>query len=297
MFQSLYDGFLTSMLTIVGDVTAQMSGALATPLAAAATIYIIGYGIAILRGSADGNGVDFAIQVLKLAIIYSLVTNAGAYTTWVSSVVLTGIPDFVSRLTSSTSGGLPSDGILSKAGFIAEKIKTEYGSFDLSGQLYAMFMGGMVYIVAALVAAVAFALTLLAQFGLALMAALGPLFVAFALYDFSRGWFFSWLSQILNFAILQLLVTLLAIFATTFVAEVYTAAGAVETGRAVVFMIVGLLVVVIFFFLLPSIAASLVGGAQASTGVVQRATERAIFRGRKGGSGGGSASGGVNRIS
>lgn len=297
MFQTLYDGFLTSMLTTVAGITAQLSATLATPLATAATIYIIGYGIAILRGSADGNGVDFAIQTLKLAIIYSLVINAGTYTSWVADVVLVGIPDFVSSLTSGTSGGLPSDGILAKAGSIAERIKTQYGSFDLSGQLYAMFMGGAVYIIAGIVAAIAFALTLLAQFGLALMAALGPLFVAFALYDFSRSWFFSWLSQILNFAILQLLVTLLVIFATTFVDNVYIAVGPVETGRAVVYMMAGLFVVIIFFFLIPSIASSLSGGAQASTGVVQRATERALLRGGNRGGGARPGSGRATRAS
>lgn len=296
MFQSLYDGFLTSMLTIVGDVTTQMSATLAAPFAAAATIYIIGYGIAILRGSVDGSGIDFAIQSLKLGIIYTLIANTGAYTSWVTNVVLVGIPDFVSGLTSGGAGGLPSDSILGTAGSIAEKIKTEYGSFDLSGQLYAMFMAVVIYIVAGFVAAIAFAVTLLAQFGLALMAAVGPLFIAFALFDFSRGWFFSWLSQILNFAILQLLVTLLAVFATTFVAAVYTAIGAVETGKAVVFMIAGLFIVVIFFFLIPSIAASLVGGAQSSTGVLQRAAERSLLRGRNR-RGGSTQAGRANRAS
>lgn len=297
MFQTLYDGFLTSMLTIVGNVSGQMSATLATPIAVASTIYIIGYGVAILRGSADGNGVDFAIQTLKLAIIFSLVSNIGDYTTWVANVVLVEIPDFVSALTSGAAGGLPSDGILAQAGSIAERIKTQYSSFDLSGQIYAMMMAGIVYFIAGIVAAVAFALTLLAQFGLALMAALGPLFIAFALYDFSRGWFFSWLSQILNFAILQLLVTLLAIFATTFVSDVYTAVGPLETGRAVVYMIAGLLVVVIFFFLIPSIAASLVGGAQSSTGVLQRAAERRLLRGRQPRGGGKPGSGRASRLS
>lgn len=297
MFQSLYDGFLTSMLTTISTVTAQMSGALTTPLAAAATIYIIGYGIAIMRGSADGNGVDFAIQTLKLAIIYTLVTNAGAYTSWVADTVLVGIPDFVTTLTGGTAGGLPSDGVIARAGSVSDRIKEEYSGFNLSGQIYAMGMGGLVLFVAAIFGAVAFVITLLAQFGLAIMAAIGPLFIAFALFDFSRGWFFSWLSQILNFAILQLLVILLAIFATTFIGNVFTATGTVEIAQAVVYMLVGLIVAIILFFLLPSIAASLVGGAQSSTGVLQRAAERRLLRGRQPRGASKSGSGRASRIS
>lgn len=297
MFQTLYDGFLTSMLTTVANITVQMSATLAAPIAAAATIYIIGYGVAILRGSADGNGVDFSIQALKLAIIYTLVTNAGTYTIWIGDVVLVGIPDFVTTLTGGSPGGLPSDGVIARAGVISEEIKEEFSGFNLSGRIYAAVMSAIVYVAAAFFGGVAFVITLLAQFGLALMAAVGPLFVAFALFDFSRGWFFSWLSQILNFAILQLLVILLALFATTFIGNVFTESSAVEATQAVVYMLVGLFVVTIFFFLIPSIAASLVGGAQSSTGVLQRAAERSLLRGRSGGGGGRSRGGSANRSS
>ena len=284
MFQTLYDGFLASMLTTVNAITAQMSATLATPFAAAATIYVIAYGIAILRGSADGSGFDFAIQTLKLGIVFTLVSNVGAYTTWVGQVILVGIPDFVTTLTGGPSGGLPSDGVIARAGVIADAIREEYSAFDLSGKIYAALLSVIVYLAAIFFGGIAFCITLFAQFGLAMMAAVGPLFVAFALFDFSRGWFFSWLGQIVNFALLQLLVILLAIFATTFIGNVYAEASIVEGSRAVVYMVVGLLVVTVFFFLIPSIAAALSGGAQGSTGLLQRTVERSLLRGgRRGG--------------
>ncbi|NSX56797.1 type IV secretion system protein [Parasulfitobacter algicola] len=288
MFQTLYDGFLANMLTTVNAITAEMSATLATPFAAAATIYVIAYGIAILRGSVDGSGFDFAIQTLKLGIIFTLVSNAGSYTTWVAQVILVGIPDFVTTLTGGAPGGLPSDGVIARAGVISEEIKEEYSSFNLSGQIYAAVMSGLLYVAASIFGAVAFTITLFAQFGLAIMAAVGPLFVAFALFDFSRGWFFSWLGQIVNFALLQLLVILLAIFATEFIGNVFTQASAVEATQAVVYMLVGLFVVTIFFFLIPSIAAALSGGAQGSTGMLQRTVERSLLRGggNRGGRGG-----------
>lgn len=296
MLQTLYDGLLTTMLSTVNVVSGHMSGALATPIAAAATIYIIGYGIAILRGSADGSGMDFCIQALKLAIIYTLVTNAGNYTSWVGDVVVVGIPDFVSTLSGGSPGGLPSDGVMAQAGIISERITEEYGAFDLAGRIYAAILSAILNGIAILFGAIAFIVTLIAHFGLAFMAAIGPLFIAFSLYDFSRGWFFSWLSQVLNFAILQLLVTLLAIFATTFIGNVFAESSAVAAAIAYSYMLFGLLVVIIFFFLIPSIAASLVGGAQASTGVMQRAAERSLLRGRNR-RGGSTQAGRANRAS
>lgn len=295
MLQTLYDGFLASMLATVNAITGQMAAALAGPISVAATIYIIGYGLFLMRGGPTGGALDFAIQALKLGIVVTLVSNVGQYNTWIGGTILTAIPDFISSLTAGPGATAPWDGVIARAGAVAEEIKSQYGSFNLAGQIFAAVMSFVLYCFAIGFASVATVVTLIANFGLALMAALGPLFVAFALFEFTRGWFFSWLGQVVNFAILQLLVTILAIFTTAFIGDVFTTVDGIEATQAVIYMAIGLMICTIFFFLLPGIAAALSAGAQASTGAAQRVVERAMFR--RGGGGGGGGGGGSGRAS
>ena len=297
MLQTLYEGFLTSMMAAVNTITAQMAAALAGPITAAATIYIIGYGVFLMRGGPQGSALDFAIQALKLGIIVTLVRNTGEYNTWVGTTILTGIPDFVSSLSSGTVGTAPWDGIIGRAGDVADQIREQYSSFNVPGQIFSTILSAALYFTASFLAAIGVVVTLMANFGLALMAAVGPLFVAFALFDFTRGWFFSWLGQIWNFGLLQLLVSILTTLVVAFIGDVYTSTSGLEVVQRFVYMSIGLLISVVFFFLLPSIASSLTAGAQASTGRAQRALERGLLRGGRGGGGGRGRSGSAARVS
>jgi type IV secretion system protein VirB6 len=134
-----------------------------------------------------------------------------------------------------------------------------------------------------------FVLTLLVHFALALLAAIGPLFVCFALFDFSRNWFFAWLGTILNFALVKLLILVLITMVINLLGNIGAAASGLDAAAAFAIYGVGFVCAIILFFIVPSIAASLSAGAQLSTGFIQRSVERRA--GLRGGSSGGHRSG------
>lgn len=296
MLKSLYEGFSASLDAKTGEIAATMAGALTAPLTAALTLYIILYGIGVMRGAIQEPVLDFAVRGIKLAIIWSLVSSAGDYATWVSSVINTVIPDLVVTITGGDPG-LPSDPVMIKADQIATEVQELYEGSGISGiptTMYGYFMSGVVYAFASFFAAIAFVATLLSHFGLSVLAAIGPLFICFALFDFSRGWFFAWLGTILNFALVKLLVIVLTVTVTAFMGDVYTKIDLAGGMAALIGFVVALLCATILFFLVPSIAASLSAGSQASTGMLQRFVERRLGGRGKGGGGGGG--GGANKL-
>lgn len=285
MLQDLYDSFIVTLTAKTNAVSGAMSGALSAPLTAAMTLYILLYGIAIMRGAIQEPALDFALRGIKLAVIWSLVTSAGDYTSWVSSTINTGIPDFINTLTGG-SGSLPSDPVMVKAGEIAAKVQEEYASQGWSGKIYGYIMSGVVLVWAVVFAAIAFVASLLATFGLTIVAAIGPIFICFALFDSTRGWFFSWLGQILNWAIVKVLVVVLTVVIVAMLGDVYTKIDLVGGMAALAAFLVALSCGFIFFLLIPTVASGLSAGAQASTGMLQRSIERNLGIPTRGGSGG-----------
>ncbi|MDU9004740.1 type IV secretion system protein [Sedimentitalea todarodis] len=273
MLQDLYDSFIATLTAKTDAVSAVMSGALSAPLTAAMTLYIILYGIAVMRGAIQEPVLDFAIRGIKLAIIWALVTSADDYTKWVSSTINSAIPDFIDTLTGG-SGSLPSDPVMVKAGEIASKVQEEYASQGWAGKAYGYFMSGIVLVWAILFAAIAFVASLLATFGLTMMAAIGPIFICFALFDSTRSWFFAWLGQILNWALVKVLVIVLTVVIVAMLGDVYTKIDVVGGMAALAAFLVALSCGFVFFLLIPSVASGLAAGAQASTGMLQRSIER-----------------------
>ncbi|WP_260033527.1 type IV secretion system protein [Leisingera caerulea] len=281
IIQTLYDGLGDGLTEHTNTISSNMSSAVSAPLTAAMTLYILLYGFAIMRGMIQEPVMDFLARGIKLAIIWTLATQAGDYSAWVGDLIRSDIPQFVETLTGG-KGNLPADSVMTQASLISADVREAYGS-SIPGSFYGYLMSLVVMFFAAIFASITFVVSILVHFGLAIMAAIGPLFIAFALFDHTRGWFFGWLGQTVNFAILKLLVVVLSVVITSFVGEVYTNIDLKDGTIALFTFCVGLLCSTIFFFLLPSIASALTAGTGASTGALQRVVERKLL----GGSGGG----------
>lgn len=126
MLQALYDNFADSLTDKMNDISSTISSELTAPLTAALTIYLVLYGWVIIRGSIHEPLMDFTLRGVKLAIIWTLVSSAGDYSSWVGDTILNGIPDFVETLTGGSTD-LPSDPVMAMAGRISAEVQDQYG--------------------------------------------------------------------------------------------------------------------------------------------------------------------------
>lgn len=284
IFQPGYD-FIDSKLDVfltqdAGQMMAQVAG----PLRAALVLYVVLYGFAILRGAIQEPLVDFSIRSLKLSLIVMLATTP-AYGTWISTPLFHTLPDALSSAISGQSpagAGAAFDQFFGRAVYLGQKIAKEAGLSDPTPLLVAVG----VWVVGALASALGFGIFLLAKVALALLIALGPIFIACALFDASRRYFFGWLSQAVNYLILMALIVTIFQLILSLVAAQWTSIDGEDAVMGGLLFIALCVLAGVFFLQVPAIAAGIAGGASAGLADFGQAMSRRSS-GRSSGDGGG----------
>jgi type IV secretion system protein VirB6 len=268
------DGKLDSFLNAdVANVISQV----AAPLRAALVLYVLLYGAAILRGAISEPVVDFAIRSLKLTVIYMLATTV-AYSDWVTQPLFHTLPDALTQAISGAASpdvGAAFDNFFSRAAYLADKVAKTATPVDLAP----LFLSGAVYVVGALAAALGFGVVVIAKVTLALLVALGPIFIACALFDASRRFFFGWLSQAVNYILLMALIITVFQMILSLVGEQWSSIDGMDASSGGLLFIALSILGAIFFLQTPAIAAGVAGGASAGLADFGAAVGMA-FRGR-----------------
>jgi type IV secretion system protein VirB6 len=252
------DGKLDQFLNAdVSNVIAQVAG----PMRAALVLYVMLYGFAILRGAISEPVVDFAIRSLKLAFIYLLATTV-AYSTWVTQPLFHTLPDSLTQAISGAANpdvGSAFDSFLARAGYLSEKISKTATPVDLAP----IVMAGVVYVFGALAAALGFGVVIVAKVALALLVALGPIFIACALFDASRRFFVGWLSQAVNYVVLMALIVTVFQMILSLVGDQWGKIDGMDPMSGGALFVALSILGAIFFLQTPAIAAGIAGGASA----------------------------------
>ena len=255
IFQPAYsfiDGKLDQFLNAdVSNVIAQVAG----PMRAALVLYVLLYGFAILRGSISEPIMDFSIRSLKLAFIYMLATTV-AYSDWVTQPLFHTLPDTLTQAISGSSNpdvGSAFDGFLARAGYLSEKIAKTATPIDFAPIL----LSGAVYVIGAL----GFGVVIVAKVTLALLVALGPIFIACSLFEASRRFFFGWLSQAVNYVVLMALIITVFQMILSLVGDQWGKIDGMDPSAGGGLFIALSILGAIFFLQTPAIAAGIAGGA------------------------------------
>jgi type IV secretion system protein VirB6 len=324
MFNQL-DAALAGIIAAYAGVLSWISG----PLRVGVTIYIILLGFAILRGAVDYPFREFVYRGFKLAaLVWAVTTLYGAS---VGLLAMNGLPREVAQAVGAQDvNGLGDffDGILKGALRAIASIKeivlrhTQEEGYNIAGipnnwdEIIASEVVNIVILLAALLAsALGFAITAFALFALALLAAIGPLFIAALLFDSTRSFFYQWLGSVVNYVILIAFALLVTVFIANSADAFIDAISQNDSLMLASLKALGFYALGFFFFLqIPSMAAGLGGGgaslatqfANAATGNIapmvgrawsgapQRAMDR-LRRSRSSGSdnGGGGPRGGT----
>ncbi len=283
---STIDGKLDTFLnTDASNVIAQV----ASPMQAGLVLYVMLYGFAILRGAISEPIIDFAIRSLKLALIYMLATTV-AYSSWVTTPLFQTFPNALTQALgggSSTDPGTAFDQFFARAAYLGEKISQTANISNPAPWLEA----GAVDVIGGFAAALGFGVVIVAKVALALIIALGPIFVACSLFDASRRFFFGWLSQAVNYLVLMALIIVVFQLILSVVGDQWSQIDG-QDPMAGGLLFIGLCILgAIFFLQTPAIAAGIAGGASAGLADFGAAAATA-FRGMPRFGGGGASRGG-----
>jgi type IV secretion system protein VirB6 len=263
---SFVDGqFKTPLENFISSGTSNIANWVSGPLTVAVTLYVVLYGYLVLRGSVHEPILDFAFRAIKLAIIVTLVKNASEYQTYVTNIFFETLPREISQ--ALNSGTAPSastfDGLLDKGQASATDIwgRAAWPVDIVTG------VGGMMVIGASfIVAAIGYIVSLYARLALAIVLAIGPIFVALAMFQSTRRFTEAWIGQLANFVILQVLVVAVGSLLINSIDTTFTA---IEGYSDVLMRPIALcaicLAALYVFYQLPGIAAALAAGGASLT--------------------------------
>ncbi|MBB5539585.1 type IV secretion system protein [Rhizobium giardinii] len=279
---SFVDGqFKMPVETFISSGTSNIANWVTGPLTAALTLYVVLYGYIVLRGSVQEPMLEFAFRAMKLAIIVMLVRNANQYQVYVADIFFETLPKELSQAlnTGTTPSASTFDSLLDKGQKCAQEIWS-HASWPVD---IVTGTGGIMVIGASvIVATIGYIVSLYARLALAIVLAIGPIFIALAMFQSTRRFTEAWIGQLANFVILQILVVAVGSLLITCIDATFTA---IESYTDLLMRPIALCAICLaafyVFYQLPGIASALAAGGASLTygfGAARDAHESTLTR-------------------
>jgi type IV secretion system protein VirB6 len=241
------------MSTYVTNVSSALSGALVPVVTTGVTIWVLAYGLAVVRGEAHEAVPAFAWRGLKVAITLAFALSAGIYQQQVVTAVdgaTSGLAQTIQNAANTTGGGNPGCGSVNGSSVTGQGSATSiyqtldcydqqidlvmdayfdkatHEGFSPSGLAAAIgdFTCGLVAALGGSIFLIVLAFeVVMARMLLDLVLGLGPVFIACAAFSPTARFFEAWTAKVVNYALLQVLVAaFLGMALTAFSADLTT---------------------------------------------------------------------------
>lgn len=269
-FWSWLNGQLTAY---IGDNTARLASVLEPAMVTVATIYVMALGYLYLTGKVAE---PLEAGLKRLGLI-ALVLGSGLQLWLYNSVVVDTFYNAPTQLAAAVVGaGDPVttiDAIWNAGGEVAGQLWARATHFYDVGFYIAGFL---VWVLVGVLCVYAMFLIALSSVALAVLLALGPLFIGMLLFDSTRRLFSAWLAQLSNYALITVLTVmvsaLLLKIVQSFATQTAALGSAITTVDAIDMVLASALVFLVLLQVIP-IAAGLAGGVSLNTfGAISRST-------------------------
>lgn len=177
-----------------------LASTLSTPVMLAATLYWVVYGYQVYAGKAGFAMQDILVKAVTTALVLATLSWGG-----LASQIYHAFVGFMENGAATLISGEPTakliDGLYSDIGAVSSKL------MGAPWQVFGVIIeGAILFFVNCLLLLLAIVYMTIAKFGLAITMVLLPIFVAFLMWPATRQWFMNWLSKMLNFALIYILV-------------------------------------------------------------------------------------------
>jgi len=268
-FWTWLNGVLSSY---IGTNTAIVAEALEPATVTLATVYVMVWGYLQLTGRIDEPLVTGLRRLVTLTVVLGGALHLWLYNTLVVDTFYRAPAEFAARIVGTPDPVATLDVIWGRGGAVAATLWNNGGVF--SGDFGYYVAGAIVWALIGLLCVYTMFLIALSSIALAVLLALGPLFIAMLLFESTRRFFEAWVAQLANYALITILTVLVAALLLRLVqayAEQTAARGAaITTVDALDMVLIAVLVFLLLRQVMP-IAAALAGGIALSTfGTVSR---------------------------
>ncbi|WP_273758605.1 type IV secretion system protein [Bartonella sp. AU55XJBT] len=259
-------GYILKPLDNVMDTTVSgLSSAISAPLNLAAIIFIFLYGYNVMTGRVALSMHSLLNNVVKIVVVTTMATNAETFNSYVKDIFFNDLSNAIGNaLNSNPANSNVFDYILLKTSDRYQEVLYNAWFFE---KIVVGLLGSIMLLAVILFCIGGFIVQIFAQVALVMIIGLGPLFISLYLFNATRKYTDAWITTLVNFTILQVLVIMLGTIICQVIIQVLTVPYEsiyVLFPPVIVISIIG----VIIFRALPGIATALAsGGPYFSAGV------------------------------
>ena len=265
-FQTFWAWLNGQLTSYIGTNTALVAGALEPAIVTLATVYVMVWGYLQLTGRIEEPLVAGVRRLVTLGVILGVALHLWLYNSVIVDTFYQAPAQLAAAVVGSTDPVATIDAIWERGGAVAGYLWNNGGVF--SGDFGYYVAGALVWTLMGLLCVYTMFLIALSSIALAVLLALGPLFLALLLFDATRRFFEAWFAQLANYALITVLTVMVAALLLQIVQSYADQTAARGATLATVDVLNMLMVAVLVFLLMRQvmpIAAALAGGIALSS--------------------------------
>ncbi|MDQ0044316.1 type IV secretion system protein [Variovorax boronicumulans] len=188
--------------------TATVAGSIEPAVVTLATIYVMLWGFLSLTGRVQEPIWEGVKRILFIAIVLGCGLRLWLYSGVIVDTFFNAPIQLAAKITGASNPVAVIDTIWDKGGTVASNLWNKGGV--LNGDFGFYLAGAIVYFIIGGVAVYTLFLLVLSKLALALIIALGPIFICLLFFEATRRFFEAWIAQLTNYALVAVLTSLVA---------------------------------------------------------------------------------------
>jgi type IV secretion system protein VirB6 len=265
-FATFWSWLNGQLAAYIGDNTSRLAAILEPAVITLATIYVMAWGYLHLTGKIVEPLEAGLKRVALLALILGVALRLWLYNTVIVDTFYNAPAQLAAAMVGASDPVGTIDAIWDSGGTVAGNLWDKGGL--LSGDFGFYLAGAVVWCLIGVLCVYAMFLIALSSIALAVLLALGPLFIALLFFDATRRFFTAWIAQLANYAFITILTVMVAALllriVQSYAAQTAARGTAILTVDALNMMLVALLVFLVLRQVMP-VASGLAGGASLSS--------------------------------
>jgi type IV secretion system protein VirB6 len=260
-FETFWTWLNAQLSTYIGDNTARLAGILEPTVVTLATIYVMVWGYMHLTGRIEEPFVAGLKRIIVMAVILGVALRLWLYNSLLVDTFYNAPTQLAADLVGAGDPVGTIDAIWQSGGTVAGNLWAKGGL--LTGDFGFYMAGAIVWILIGALCVYAMFLIAMANIAIAILLALGPLFISLLFFEPTRRFFAAWIAQLANYALITILTVMLGALLLQIVNNYAAATAARGTAIVTVDALNMVLVAVLVFLMLRQvmpIAAALAGG-------------------------------------
>jgi type IV secretion system protein VirB6 len=270
-FATFWNWLNGQLASYIGDNTARLASVLEPAVVTTATVYVMAWGYLHLTGKIDEPVLTGLKRILTVALILGVGLRLWLYNTLIVDTFYHAPAQLAAAMVGSADPVGTIDTIWESGGAVAGTLWTKAHS---SWSLGFLIAGTVVWCLMGLLCVYAMFLIALSTIALAVLLALGPLFVAMLFFEATKRFFAAWIAQLANYALITVLTVMVSALllrvVQSYATQTAARGSAIFTVDAVNMVLIAVLVFLVLRQVMP-IASGLAGGASLNSfGLISR---------------------------